>query len=119
MNLAGLLYEAHDYREAVDQYRLVLSLDPNNTTGLNNLAYIFANCSDKTVRNGAAAVELAERACQLTGYKQIPFISTLSSAYREAGRLNDASATADMASRIQLAVSEGEPWPQAPIANRF
>jgi Flp pilus assembly protein TadD len=119
MNLADLLYEAHDYHQAVDQYRLLLSLNPNNTTGLNNLAYILANCPDKTVRDGAAAVELAERACQLTGYKEIPFISTLAAAYREAGRPNEASATADMASRIQLAISEGEPWPQTPNANRF
>jgi hypothetical protein len=103
----------------VDQLRCVLSADPDNVTGLNNLAYILTNCSDGSIRNGPAAIELAERACRLTGYKQIPMVSTLAAAYREGGRASEASATADMATRMQLAVSEGQPWPEKPAGNKF
>jgi Flp pilus assembly protein TadD len=119
LNLAGLLYEARDFHHAVDQLRCVLSADPDNVTGLNNLAYILTNCSDGSIRNGPAAIELAERACRLTGYKQIPMVSTLAAAYREGGRASEASATADMATRMQLAVSEGQPWPEKPAGNKF
>jgi tetratricopeptide (TPR) repeat protein len=119
LNLAGLLYEERAFREAVDQYHRVLTLDPDNTTALNNLAYVSINCPDKTVRNVRAAIELAERACRVTGYKQPSLISTLAAAYHEAGRLADATATADLASRMQLALSEGEAWSQRPLPSRF
>lgn len=119
LNLAALLCEERGFREAVDQYHRVLALEPDNTTALNNLAYVSINCPDKTVRNVPAAIELAERACRLTGYKQPSLISTLAAAYHEAGRLAEATATADLASRMQLALSEGEAWSQRPLPNKF
>jgi len=119
LRLAGLLYEASDFPESVGQYRSVLALDPDDTTALNNLAFILVNCPDHAIRNGPGAIELAEHACRLTDYRQPSFITTLSAAYREAGRISEASAAADLASRMQLALSEGEAWPQRPMAKSF
>jgi Flp pilus assembly protein TadD len=119
LNLAGLLFKEHDFSGAIDQFHRVLTLEPDNTTALNNLAYVYLNCPNSAIRNVPAAIELSERACRLTAYKQPSFISTLSAAYREAGRLADATAAAEMASRMQLALSEGEAWPQRPMPNNF
>ena len=42
-------------------------------------------------------MRLAERACQLTDYKQPMLVGTLAAAYAEAGRLPEAVATAEKA----------------------
>src|SRR5208283_4014985 len=73
-------------REAVVQYREALRLNPNLAGALNNLAWILASNPDDELRNGAEAVRLAERACELTHYGQPVFIGTLAAAYAEAGR---------------------------------
>ena len=69
-------------------------LDPST---LNNLAWELATCPDAGIRNGALAVKLAERACELTHYRQIIFIGTLAAAYAEAGRFDEAVATGQKA----------------------
>jgi len=103
LNLAALLFQTGDFQQTIAQYRLVLLREPDNIQALNNLAYVLTTCTNKTVRNGGEAVQLAERACRLTGFKQPSLISTLSAAYAEAGRLPEATAAASMASRLQLA----------------
>ena len=72
--------------EAVSRYREALRLDPTNVTALNNLAWILSADSDPRNRVGAEAVELAERACELTSYHQPVVIGTLAAAYAEAGQ---------------------------------
>ena len=57
------------------------------------------------LRNGAEAVRLAERACELTHYGEPLFIGTLAAAYAEAGRFPEAVATAEKAE--QLATTAG------------
>ena len=92
-------------REAVAQYREALRLNPNLTGALNNLAWVLATSPDDELRDGAEAVHLAERACELTHYGQPLFIGTLAAAYAEAGRFPEAVATAEKAE--QLATSAG------------
>ena len=52
------------------------------------------------------AVALAERACDLTGYQVPVCVDTLAAAYADAGRIDDAIATAQKA--IELARSAGQ-----------
>ena len=66
----------------------------------NSLAWIFATHQEAQVRNGAEAVRLAERACELTDYKAPPLLDTLAAAYAEAGQFDKAVETAEKA--IQL-----------------
>ena len=70
-------------REAIAQYREALRLNPNLTGPLNNLAAVLATSPDDELRNGAEAVGLAERACELTHYGQPLFVGTLAAAYAE------------------------------------
>jgi protein O-mannosyl-transferase len=106
LDLAELLYQTGNARQAADQFRKVLLLNPDLPEALNNLAWLLATSSDGTVRDGTEAVRDAERACRLTGFKRTEMISTLAAAYAEAGRYSEAVATAEMAIRLQTANGE-------------
>jgi Flp pilus assembly protein TadD len=68
----------------------------------NNLAWVLATNPDAQLRNGAEAVQLAERACELSHNEEPMFIGTLGAAYAEAGRFQDAVATAKRAHALAL-----------------
>jgi len=95
--LAFLLQQQGKLEEAVKHYRESLRLMPNQPGILNNFAWLLATCPDARVRNGAEAVQFAERACHLTRYNQILMAGTLAAAYAEAGRFEEAVATAQKA----------------------
>ncbi|MGA2243313.1 MAG: tetratricopeptide repeat protein, partial [Verrucomicrobiota bacterium] len=92
-------------REAVAQYREALRLNPNLAGALNKLAWALATSPDDELRNGAEAVRLAERACELTQNREPLFLGTLAAAYAESGRFPEAVATAEKAG--QLATDAG------------
>ncbi len=83
--------------EAVVEYRKALVLDNHLLPACNNLAWMLATHPDPQIRNGKEAVELGERACRLTNQEQPFYLGTLAAAYAEAGRFNDAVATAEKA----------------------
>ena len=91
------------FTDAVSYYQRALELDTNSVLALNNLAWLRATASDPILRNGDEAVQLAERACQLTNYKEPFLIGTLAAAYAEAGRFTNAVAEADKARKMALA----------------
>ena len=68
------------------------------TIALNDLAWSLATSSDYRIRDGALAVELAQRACEQTHYRVTLMICTLAAAYAEAGRFNEAISTQQKAS---------------------
>jgi tetratricopeptide (TPR) repeat protein len=90
-------------REAAAQYREALRLNPDLAEALNNLAWILAASSNNELRNGAEAVRLAERACELTHYDKPLFVGTLAAAYAEAGRFTEAVTTAEKAEQLAAA----------------
>jgi tetratricopeptide (TPR) repeat protein len=104
-NLGLTLGQMGRTREAVAQYREALKLKPDLTPALNKLAWVLAASPDDALRNGAEAVRLAERACELTHYGQPLFIGTLAAAYAECGRFPEAVTTAEKAE--QLATASG------------
>ena len=93
---------------AIDCYHKALKAQPDWPESLNNLAWILAANADATLRNGAEAVALAERACKLTGYKEGIFVGTLAAAYAEAGRFRDAISSAEKAHNLALAAGQKE-----------
>jgi Flp pilus assembly protein TadD len=107
-HLGMTLHQLGRTREAIAQYREALRLNPNLTGPLNNLAWVLAAGPDAGLRNGAEAVRLAEHACELTHYGDPMFIGTLAAAYAEAGRFDDAVATAQKARTVALAKGEKE-----------
>jgi 4-amino-4-deoxy-L-arabinose transferase-like glycosyltransferase len=64
---------------------------------LNNFAWALAAGTDAKIRDGKHAVQLAERACELTHYGVAPIVGTLAAAYAEARRFDDAIAMAEKA----------------------
>jgi hypothetical protein len=86
-----------DFAGAVARYRLALQSHPDLPELLNNLAWLLTTCPDAHIRDGAQAVGYAERACALTHYGVTPMVGTLAAAYAEAGRFDDAMATAEKA----------------------
>jgi protein O-mannosyl-transferase len=106
LDLAEMLYQAGDSGQAVAHFRKVLLVKPNLPEPLNNLAWILATSPDDSIRNGTEATKCAERACNLTAFKQTGMIGTLAAAYAEAGRFPEAVSTAETA--VRLATANGE-----------
>jgi Flp pilus assembly protein TadD len=90
----------------IAEYREALRLQPNAPEVLNNLAWILASNPNPRLRNGAEAVELAERACALTQTNQALKIGTLAAACAEAGRFDEALAWAQKAREVALVHGE-------------
>jgi len=106
-HLAGALMQAGDRtEEGIREYQEVLRIDPDSVLALNNLGWTLATHPDAKIRNGAEAVRLAERACELAGRRQAQFMGTLAAAYAEAGRLGDAISTAEKAVALATASSQ-------------
>jgi hypothetical protein len=80
-----------------------LTIVPTNAPLANNLAWLLATYPETSVRNGARAVEMAQRAVRLSGGKDPMFIGTLAAAYAEAGRFDEAIATGEKARALALA----------------
>jgi tetratricopeptide (TPR) repeat protein len=91
------LIQQGDFAGAVNCYRQALETVPHSPILLNNLAWLLATCPEAKARNGIEAVRLAEEACQLTHNHTVVTVGTLAAAYAEAGRFDDAIATAEKA----------------------
>jgi len=131
LNLAAMLGRLGRDADAIHEFQAVLQADPNSTEALNNLAWLLATSNRPELRDGAEAVRLAERACQLTDYREPAFIGTLAAAYAEAGRLTDAVKTAEKACQQAEAAGNqdlaetnrrlleiyraGKPWHEEPV----
>jgi Flp pilus assembly protein TadD len=123
----GMALEANgEIPAAMGHYLGALDLQPNSPHPLNRLAWIRATHPEEVLRNGAQAVEWAERCCKLTGYKVAGFLDTLAAAYAEAGRFDDAirwqtkaveiapaADKADLNSRLKL-YKVGKPYRDKP-----
>jgi tetratricopeptide (TPR) repeat protein len=95
--IASDRYDRGDYAGAIDCFRVALQTHPDSPVLLNNLAWLLATCPEATLRNGPEAVQLAERACQLTYHQAAVPLVTLAAAYAEAGRFDAAVAAAEKA----------------------
>jgi tetratricopeptide (TPR) repeat protein len=95
--IAALRTTQGEFQDALEHYLAALRLKPDSPDVLNNLAWLLATCPDARIRDGAQAVKHAGRACTLTDFKQTIFVGTLAAAYAEAGRFDEAIATAQKA----------------------
>ena len=93
-NLGIVLAEHGRQAEAVPHYRAALRLRPDAPDALGNLAWLLATSEDLSVRRPAEAIALAERACQLTGYRDPGLLDALAAAHAAAGHVDVAVATA-------------------------
>jgi spermidine synthase len=94
----GLAYaQLENYGPAIQNLTKAVELKPNRTDILNALAWILATIGEVSIRDANKAVEYAQRACELTKYKEPALLDTLAAAYAAAGRFNDAVTTAQRA----------------------
>ena len=80
--------------DAVGQLREAVRRGGNDAQSLNLLARALATHPEDSVRSGAEAVQMAEKAASLTGSREPAVLDTLAAAYAEAGRFADAVGTA-------------------------
>jgi protein O-mannosyl-transferase len=104
-NLGNLLLQTGDIRGAIAHYQRSLEIAPENTAALINLAWVLATCSDPSLRNGAQAVEVAERANKLSKEKNPFALRSLAAAYAEAGDFAKAIEAANRA--LELSSEQG------------
>jgi tetratricopeptide (TPR) repeat protein len=105
------------WKDALKHYRRAAQLEPKNAEAWMGAATILAECPDLSLRNGAEAVELARRADDLSGHRRADVLLVLAAAYSEAGKLDDAVATAKKA--LDLAIRQKQPQLERMLRERL
>jgi Flp pilus assembly protein TadD len=91
----GEAYAAQGRRApAVKYFALAIQARPDDLFLLNRLGWLLATSPEDEIRNGANAVELAERAVHATDRQDLTSLDTLGAAYAEVGRFDEAAAVA-------------------------
>jgi tetratricopeptide (TPR) repeat protein len=100
LHLADVLVRLGRAQEATSHMETALRLRSDvHPQSLSELAWVLATSSDDKVRDGAHAVQFAQRACELTRYSDPGALGALAAAYAEVGRFSEAVTTAEMACR--------------------
>jgi tetratricopeptide (TPR) repeat protein len=81
----------HRFEEAARDFTEAVDVDPENKTTQNDLAWLRSTCPVATIRDGAAAVEHARKACELTKWNDPECLDTLAAACAEAGDFKGAA----------------------------
>jgi len=89
-NLGLILLSQNKEDQAILHFQEAIRLNPNYPQAFDGLARLLAMARNQKFRDGATAVQMAERANQLTGYRQPEMLDTLAAAYAEAGRFPEA-----------------------------
>ena len=112
-NYGETLASLGHFAEAARAFRRVLPSNPDDPDLLESLAWILATAPDASVRDGRAAVDLAQRAAQLSGETPPPTVlDTLAAAYAENGQFADAVAIAERALALSRSGSHSDLIPQ-------
>jgi protein O-mannosyl-transferase len=82
---AYMLAEDCRWKEAAKQYRRLLRVDPEHAFGRLELAWLLATAPDPAVRDGAAAVRLAEAVSRAAGGYSAAAWDVLGAAHAESG----------------------------------
>jgi tetratricopeptide (TPR) repeat protein len=101
--LANALAQLGRPAAAIAEYSKTLQLRPALDEAANNLAWLLATCSDRSLRDGARAVILARQASEHSQDQNPRILGTLAAAYAETGQRAEAVATAQRARQLALA----------------
>jgi len=110
LGLVKALLPLGETADVIDTLKKAAAVSPDSPAILNNLAWMLATSREADLRDGNLAVQLAERACQLTHRQQTLMVGTLAAAYAEAGRFPDAIATATEACELARKNGESKTW---------
>jgi tetratricopeptide (TPR) repeat protein len=112
---ADVLLRLGRHEEAIADYEACLKFTPDDTSALNNLAWVLATSPQDDLRDGRRSIELAQKACELTDYKAAHILSTLASGYAESGDFDTAIKWSTKAVEVAGQEAEVEPQTQAQL----
>ena len=104
-NVGEISEQLGDSPEAIRQYQTALAIKPDMIPALNNLALLLASNSIPALKDTSEAIRLAEKACEITNYKDSFLLNTLSITYASDNLFQRAFDTAERA--LQMALNEG------------
>jgi len=102
-NLSLALIRKGETKQAMDCLRQSLAVQPDQPIVQNFLAWLLATTPEASLRHGAQALELAQRARGLTGGGNAMIFRTLAAAYAEMGLYADAASAARRALEMAAA----------------
>jgi protein O-mannosyl-transferase len=111
LHTANTLMRLGQVDEGVAHLRTALSIQPNDPDAQRSLAWVLATYPEARIRDGAKAVELAERADRSKQGLDPFAAATLAAAYAETNRFSEAIQTGERA--LQLANQSGTSFAQA------
>jgi len=119
--LAGQYEASGKLEAAIRCYRKAVEMDSNNPAALNTLAWALATTGKPDLREGQEAVELANKAVELTGARLPAFLKTLAVANAAAGHFSDAREAANVASMLGRLTNQKDPAASdaVPLARDF
>ena len=119
---ATALARLHKTRDAMGEYAAALLLQPDYPDALDGLAWLLSTTTNTEFRNGAEAVKMAGRACELTQQKDAEKLKTLAAALAETGQFAEAQKNLELAlmlaapeprrlfERMAEAFAKSQPW---------
>jgi arylsulfatase A-like enzyme/tetratricopeptide (TPR) repeat protein len=107
-NLGAALEQKGRLAEAIAHFARAVALKPDYAGALGHLAWIRATSVEPQQRNGAEAVQLAERACAITGRSVAGHLDALAAAYAESQRFDEAVAAAQEAVAVARASGQAD-----------
>jgi len=91
-NLALALKKTGQLDEAFKEFQAAARLNPTSGKPLACIAHMLATHPEPHKRNLSQAIRLAEHACELSAYQDLPILNTLAMAYAEAAQYDQAIA---------------------------
>jgi len=102
-NFASALIDAGRPFEAMAQWEACLKYEPDDVGAQTYLAWALSTAPDAFTRDGARAVQLGERALQLSFVPRIPIFRALAAAYAETGQFSMAIRVATRGLELAMA----------------
>ncbi|MBI1904162.1 MAG: carboxy terminal-processing peptidase [Planctomycetia bacterium] len=78
-------YQQRRYADAARKYQAAVAADSESPLARYKLSWLLATSPERSVRDGKAAVEHAQRACELDGNKSWSYVLALAVAHAQAG----------------------------------
>ncbi len=107
-NLGIVLQMSSQLDESLEHFQEAMRLKPDSPVALNGIAWVLAVHPEPALRDAGRAVELAERAAELTRYQNAHILDTLAAAYASAGQFDRAVTTAQAALELASAAQNDE-----------
>jgi tetratricopeptide (TPR) repeat protein len=84
-------------KEAIQNYKKALEINPEMPTAMYQLAWIYATNSNDSDRNDKEAIRISKKLCEISKFNDPLSMDVLAAAYANAGRYKEAVEVAEKA----------------------